>query len=305
MVSGPRPGNKIKEVSMIKVKAHLLTLPRWFAVSAAVVAIILGGIISGAPIWPIVLASVSGLLVMASGHSFNTFLDYEWTKLDRGESDERSQPKPYTVGQQPIAAGILSSKEVLANALGWLAVSAIPVVFLPAISWLPWALGAVVTFWYSRAKLLWHPEVPLGLGFGTFAIWLGMAASGTIDFWHGFLVSLPLVVLWGGLAEHIDQWMDWIPNWPKGGRSLGMLVGKLGIPLRWSIVWAISIVYLLQIYLISVGLLAPETGLTFIAVIPITLCAVLIDSDVKRGVVWGLGAILLYQILYLVGEAIG
>ena len=287
-----------------KLKAHLWTLPRWFAIISAVSAIVLGGIISGALIVPIILASISGLLLMASGHSFNTFLDYEWTKLDRGEPDERSRPKEYTGGQQPIGTGVLSAKEVLANALGWLVLSVVPAVFLPHIVWLPWTLGALVTFWYSWAKLHWHPEVALGIGFATFGVWLGMAASGHIDFWLGFLVSLPFLVLWGGLAEIIDQWIDWEPNWPKGARSTGMLLGKLGIPLRWIIPWGMSIVYLLQIFLISVGLLAPWTGLAFLAVIPISACAMLIDSDLKKGVLWGLLGIFLYQVLLVMGQAL-
>jgi len=288
-----------------KLKAHLITLPRWFALISAVSAIVLGGIVSNADFIPILLASISGLFIMASGHSFNTLLDYEWTKFDRGQEHERSKRKEYTVGQQPIAAGILSSKEVLVNALGWLLLAAIPAVFLPRAIWLPWILGTLVTFWYAPAKKLWHPEVPLGFGFATFGVWLGMASSGSITFWQGFLVSLPLVMLWGGLAEHIDQWTDWEPNWPKGGRSLGMLIGRLGIPLRWSITWGMSIVYLLQIFLISIGLLAPSTALTFLAVVPITVCAILIDTNLKKGVFWGLGAIFLYQVLYVMGQAIG
>ena len=287
-----------------KLKAHFWILPRWFAVVAAVSAVVMGGIVAGASALPILLASISSLLLMGSGHSFNTLLDYEWTKLDRGEPDERSRPKSYTGGQQPIAAGVLTSKEVLANALGWLALSAIPIIFLPKIVWLPWTLGALVTFWYSWAKLHWHPEVALGVGFATFGVWLGMSASGHIDFWRGFLVSLPFLVLWGGLAEIIDQWTDWLPNWPKGARSTGMLIGKLGIPLRWVITWGMSIVYLLQIFLITVGLLAPWTGLSFLAVIPISACAILIDTDLKKGVIWGLLAIFLYQSLVVVGQAL-
>ena len=84
-----------------------------------------------------------------------------------------------------------------------------------------------------------------------------------------------------------------------------MLIGKLGIPLRWSVVWSMSMVYLLQVFLISIELLSPWTGLTFLAMIPITLCGILIDTETRKGVLWGLGAIFLYQTLLVGGQAIG
>src|SRR5450759_2441548 len=97
-----------------KLKAHLWTLPRWFAApffgSTLLLGAVLAGDISANSWW----ALVAGLLIMAGGHSFNSYLDYAWTGIDKGEVEERSAEKAYTGGQNLLANGIVSQREVLA-----------------------------------------------------------------------------------------------------------------------------------------------------------------------------------------------
>ena len=111
---------------MTKIKAHLWTLPRWFAAPFFGSAILLGAVLAGginANAW---LALIAGLLVMAGGHSFNSFLDYAWTGLDKGEIEDRSAEKDYTGGQNLIEAGIVTVREVAINAIAWYLLSAVP-----------------------------------------------------------------------------------------------------------------------------------------------------------------------------------
>lgn len=294
-----------------KLMGHLVTLPRWFGVVAAVTSVTLGGIIAGASAWYLFLAVMAGVFLMAYAHSWNAFHDWAITGFDKGTPTERSKKKVYTSGQSLLALGMLSQNEVLANSLGWLILSlgfAIPLSLMTTMwVWLPFGLVVLCAPWYSEAKRLWHPEIPLGLGFATFAIWLGQAAAGKPDFVLGALVSIPLFLMWGVFAEHIDQARDYEENWPKHGRSLGMLVRHYNIPLRWSIAWIMSVIFLAQIFLIAIGILAPWTGLTFLSVIPMTACAILLDTPASysKGVLWGLGGIFLYQILLVVGQALG
>ncbi|GAJ12703.1 unnamed protein product, partial [marine sediment metagenome] len=141
-----------------KIKAHLFTLPRWFAAPFFGCSLLMGAVLAGglsANAW---IALVGGLLIMAGGHSFNSFLDYSWTGLDKGEVGDRSAEKDYTGGQSIIALGIVSEREVLFNAIGWYVLALAPIIYLAInISWvlLPLAIaGMLVTFWYSWGKFI-------------------------------------------------------------------------------------------------------------------------------------------------------
>ena len=90
---------------MKKIRVHLWTLPRWFALPVFAAPAILGGLLSGGMTFNSWLGVIGTMLVMAGGHSFNSFLDYSWTGLDRGEATERSAEKDYAGGQSVIAAG--------------------------------------------------------------------------------------------------------------------------------------------------------------------------------------------------------
>ena len=292
-----------------KWKIHLVQLPRPFAIPAIVLAVLLGGIISGAAALPLGLACLAAALLTASGHTFNTYLDHEWTKLDKGEAAERSRSKVYTAGQQPIASGIMSPREVLTNALVTLGLSAIPAYFVGAMVgpwiWIVWGIGASITFWYSWSKLHWHPELVIGFFFATLPVWAGMAASGTVDLWRGFVIGLPLFLFWGLAAEPVDQWMDWEPNWPKGGRSLGMLIGRLNVPIRWIISFAVIMAFVVQAALVGLAWLAPLSLLSLIAIVPLMVGCIWIDYDKKKGLIWALSGAYVFTALLVVGQWIG
>ena len=61
---------------LAKIRAHLWILPRWFAAPFFGSAIILGALLAGGMTANSWLGLLTGLLVMAGGHSFNSFLDY-------------------------------------------------------------------------------------------------------------------------------------------------------------------------------------------------------------------------------------
>jgi len=189
---------------MAKLKLHLCTLPRWFAAPAAVSAVVLGLILGNAALWLWPIAIISGLFLMAWAHQANSWLDWSWTAFDRGTEEERSKEKSYTGGQSVIEKYAMSPREVALGALGWLAASAalaaVISTFVSPWIWLPWALVALCTFWYSWGKQHYNCELALGMGFGSFAVMYGMAASQQPNFGLAFLAGLPFTWLWGGCS---------------------------------------------------------------------------------------------------------
>lgn len=289
----------------MKLRIHLVDLPRWFGAPAIIAASVLGSLLAHAPLLPMLLATLSGLFLMCYSHSANTFLDFYWTKLDQGETGERSNPKPYTSGQQLLASGAITKGENIGNMIFWVILSAIPLIWLPRIAIIPWALILPMTFWYSWAKLHWHPELPLGLGFGTFSVWLGFSASGNIDWIRGGLASLPLFWAFGVLAEHADQARDFRENWPKGARSWGMASARAGT-MGFTLVLILALTYVSQAIVVNVGILARESLLSLTA-LPLALVAIvkLHKAITTTGLILGLGAIFLFEVLMVVGQAIG
>ena len=76
------------------------------------------------------LGVAATLLIMAGGHSFNSLLDYSWTGLDKGKTEDRSAEKGYTGAQSLLARGIVTPAEVFINAVGWYVLSLIPLLYL-------------------------------------------------------------------------------------------------------------------------------------------------------------------------------
>ena len=292
-----------------KVKAHLITLPRWFALPAAVCAVLLGITLGDNWSWLSAMVVLAAIFEMAYAHSFNTLLDYSWTGFDRGTEEERSKGKVYTKAQQPIAAGILTPKEVMANGLVYLAISATFVGIVAwqvsPVIWAIWAVTASCTFGYSWGKLHWSCEFFLGIGFGPFAIMLGMATQPNPDFLLAFLAGIPFLILWGYGAETIDQFVDASPNWPRGLRNFGALLWKNNVSVTMFLVWLLTISFLSQLFLIAGGILAPLTALSLISFIPFSFCLLYLEKNLKVGVVWGLGGIFIHFLLLLVGQILG
>jgi hypothetical protein len=270
-----------------KIKVHLFTLPRWFATPFFASSCLLGAIIAGglnARAW---IATVAGLLVMAGGHSFNSFLDYAWTGLDKGEVEDRSAEKDYTGGQNVISAGAVSLRGVLANALCWYALSAIPVVYLAlngsAMIYLPWVLGMLVTFWYSQAKFNYTHEMALGAAVGPLPALMGAyAVSAQPPVTGVLLASVPAAIILSFIGLALDEWPDARANLKKGVKSIAYMVwkyapaqlsGSSGVnnqeekdlgALQWYCTSWLAMLYIFQMLLIVTGVFEPLTGWTFI-----------------------------------------
>ncbi|GAJ04471.1 unnamed protein product, partial [marine sediment metagenome] len=179
-----------------KIKAHLFILPRWFGAPFFGCSLLMGAVLAGGIAANAWIALVGGLLIMAGGHSFNSFLDYAWTGLDKGEVEDRSAEKDYTGGQNLIENGIVSIREVLFNALGWYVLALAPVIYLSlSVSWviLPLTIGGMlITFWYAWGKFNWTHETALAVGVGPIPVLLGMFSVNPSPPWvTGLLVSIP------------------------------------------------------------------------------------------------------------------
>jgi len=293
-----------------KLKAHLFTLPRWFAAPFFGCSLLIGAVLAGglgANAW---IALVGGLLIMAGGHSFNSFLDYAWTGLDKGEVGERSAEKDYAGGQSIIELGIVSEKEVLFNAIGWYILALAPLIYLAInASWVVLLLGIagmLITFWYSWAKFNWSHETALAVGVGPIATLIGMFSVNPNPPWiTGLLVSVPVAIILCYLGLAFDEWPDAEANLKKGVKSLAYKVWQYGISLEWYLMSWFLFVFIYQVFLIAIGILSPMSGLTFLTFPFFIACLVLLKANFRK--VGGLVVIVaaLYPILLLIGEIIG
>jgi len=295
---------------MSKLKAHLWTLPRWFAAPLFGGAAVLGGLLASGMSPNSWLGVVAVLLVMAGGHSFNTVLDYSWTGLDKGNAESRSAEKDYTGGQSVIATGILSPRGVAFNALSWYVLALVPLVYLGFhVSWLilPVGLaGMAVTFWYARAKFNWLHETALGMGHGPLAVLAGMYATSASPPWvDGLLASVPFAVLpaFAGLA--LDEWPDAEANLKKGVKSIAYKVWENGIALEWYLSSWFLFIFMFQLFLIAIGVLAPLTALSFFTWPFLMAGMVMMKQDFRRWAGLTVLAALFYPVLLLVGQFLG
>ena len=295
---------------VLKVKAHLWTLPRWFATPFFGGVLLLGAVLAGgidANAW---IGLAAGLLVMAGCHSFNSFLDYSWTGLDKGEIEDRSAEKDYCGGQNIIEAGIVSPREVLLNAVGWYVLSAVPICYLAInVGWpiLPvWVLSMSITFWYSKAKFNWTHELALFMGAGPLAALIGMySVSPSPAWWIGIAASAPSGIILSFLGLALDEYPDAEANLKKGVKSVAYKVWEYGVDLGFYVLIWVVFVYLLQLFLIAVGILAPLTWLTFVLV-PMFMPAVVFLKKTFRktaGILVIIGAC--YPVLMLIGQIFG
>ena len=292
-----------------KIKAHLLTLPRWFAAPFFGSSLLMGAVLAGglgANAW---IALVGGLLIMAGGHSFNSFLDWQ-SGLDQGEAEDRSAEKDYTGGQNLIENGIVSLKEVVLNATGWYILALAPLIYLALnVSWVIFPIGLagmLITHWYAWGKFNWTHETALAVGVGPIPVLLGMFSVNPSPPWvTGLIVSIPVAIILAYLGLAFDEWPDAEANLKKGVKSLAYKVWQYGISLEWYLMSWFLFVFIYQVFLIAVGILSAMTALTFLTFPGFIACLVLLKANFRK-----VGAILvivaaLYPILLLVGEIIG
>jgi len=293
-----------------KIKAHLFTLPRWFAAPFFGCSLLIGAVLAGGLGTNAWVALVGGLLIMAGGHSFNSFLDYAWTGLDKGEVEDRSAEKDYTGGQNLIENGIVSVKEVALNATGWYILALAPLIYLAInVSWviLPLAIaGMLITFWYAWGKFNWTHEAALAAGVGPIAVLIGMFSVNPSPPWvTGLIVSIPVAIILAYLGLAFDEWPDAEANLKKGVKSLAYKVWQYGISLEWYIMSWFLFVFVYQVFLIATSILSPMTALTFLTFPCLIACLVLLKANFRKVGGYLVIVAALYPILMLVGEVIG
>jgi 1,4-dihydroxy-2-naphthoate octaprenyltransferase len=293
-----------------KLKAHLWTLPRWFAAPLFGAAAVLGGLLAGGMTLNSWLGVIGTLLIMAGGHSFNSYLDYAWTGLDKGELKERSAEKDYAGGQSLIASGVISPVEAALNAIGWYVLALIPLVYLAVkIGWpilVIGGLGMATTFWYSKAKFNWTHEIALGTSAGPLAVLGGMFATSSNASWvSGLVVSVPSFVLISFIGLAIDEWPDAEANLKKGVRSISYKVWEHGISLEWYLTSWLLFMYIYQVFLITTGLLAPLSAISFLTWPFFMAALVMLKQNFRKwaGVVVFTGVT--YPVLLVLGQFLG
>ncbi|OGO38933.1 MAG: hypothetical protein A2147_11050 [Chloroflexi bacterium RBG_16_57_8] len=293
-----------------KVKVHLWTLPRWFATSLFGAPAVLGGLLAGGMTPNSWLGVVAVLLIMAGGHSFNSFLDYAWTGLDRGDISERSAEKDYAGGQSVIASGLVSTGEVALNAIAWYLLAMVPLVYLAInVGWQVLAVGLVgmlVTFFYSKSKFNWTHEIVLGIGAGPLAVLAGMFATTSSAPWAtGLIASVPSGILISFIGLPLDEWPDAEANIRKGVKSIAYKVWEHGISLEWYVTSWVLFMFVFQVFLIVIGVLAPLSALSFLAWPFFMSFLVLLKQDFRR---WAGRVVLvggLYPVLLVAGQWLG
>jgi len=293
-----------------KIKAHLFTLPRWFAAPFFGSAVLLGSVLAGGINSNAWLALITAMLVMAGGHAFNSFLDYAWTGLDKGEVGERSADKDYTGGQSIIEAGIVSARETAINGAVCYALSAIPMSFLILrVGWqvvVLWVIGMLITFWYAKAKFNWTQELAIGSAAGPVAVLLGMfAITPNPDWVSGLIISFPLSITLGFGDMPLDEWEDAEANLRKGVKSIAYKVWEYKIDLGFYMLTWMVLAYTYQTFLIAIGKLAPLTGLTFIVFPFLVAWAVLLRANFRKAAGAFILTVAFYPVLLLVGQLLG
>ena len=290
-----------------KLKVHLWTLPRWFAAPIFGSSVVLGGLLARGMTANSWLGLVAALLIMAGGHSFNSFLDYSWTGLDKGEASERSAEKDYAGGQSVIASGLASATETALNAITWYVLSLIPLIYLAVnVGWqilVIGILGMMVTFAYAKSKFNWTHEVVLGAGAGPLAVLAGMFATTTSPDWaKGLVVSVPAAILISFVGLALDEWPDAEANLKKGVKSIAYKVWENGVSLEWYLSAWILFMFLYQVLLIAIGMLAPRSAISFVVWPFLMGFMVLMKQDFRKwaGRIVAVGV--MYPVLIVVGQ---
>ena len=296
---------------MVKLKAYLWTLERYFALPFFGGSLLLGVALAGGSFaslntW---LAFIMGTAFMCAGHVWNSALDYH-VGLDKGEIFERSAEKNYSGGQSLIASGTVTIKEVVIIAVIW------DLIGLGTASYLATNTGwqiiliallcIAVPFAYTPAKFSYFHELVLFVGAGPLAALIGMySVTPAPEWWIGIAASAPSGLILSFVGLPLDEWEDAEANLKKGVKSVAYRAWEYNVDLGlYLLVW-VAFVYLLQVFLITVGILAPLTWLTFVLV-PVFMAAVVFLKKSFRktaGIIVIIGAC--YPVLMLIGQIFG
>jgi 1,4-dihydroxy-2-naphthoate octaprenyltransferase len=293
-----------------KLKVHLWTLPRWFATPLFGAPAVLGGLLAGGMTVNSWIGVIAALLVMAGGHSFNSFLDYAWTGLDKGKLKERSAEKDYAGGQSVIATGLVSVREVAINAIVWYILALIPLIYLAInVSWpilIIGILGMLMTFWYAKAKFNWTHELALGIASGPMPLLMGMFATSISPPWvTGLVASIPFFILPAFIGLALDEYPDAEANLKKGVKSVSYKVWEYGISLEWYLSSWILFMCLYHIFLIAIGILAPLSAIAFLGFPFFMVFIVLLRKDFRKWAGITVFTGVTYPILLVIGQFLG
>jgi 1,4-dihydroxy-2-naphthoate octaprenyltransferase len=293
-----------------KIKAHLWTLPRWFAAPLVAAPVLLGALLAGGVTVNSWIGVLAALLIFAGALSFNSFLDYAWTGLDKGEPGERSAEKDYTGAQSLIARGIVGPGEVAVNALAWYALALVPVIYLAVnVGWpvLAVALAAMLmTFWYSKAKFNWTHELALAVGTAPLPVLLGMfATTSSPPLTTGLVACVPFAVIHSFAGLALDEWPDAEANLKKGVKSIAYKVWENGVSLEWYLSTWFLFMYLYHIFLISIGVLAPLSAIAFASFPVLMGCMVFLKNNFRKVAGITVLVALSYPVLLVLGQALG
>ncbi len=306
-----------------KIKAHLWTSGRWFALpffgcSALLGSILAGGTLSELNTW---LGFTAVALFMACGHSQNSYIDWAFG-LDEPEGGG-SVEKGYTGGCGILK--ILSVKELILNFVGWgiaglivcgVAASRVtPYIFIPAV------LGLAVPYFYTKGKFSWYHETALASGVVLAGITGMFAVNPHPDWWQAIIVVLPTAVVLSYLGLAFDEYLDAYSNLNRGVKSLAYKVWASRFDLSLYILAWLVIIYTFQVFLINIGLLKPLTMLSLTCFPPLLATLVFLkpyadsirenptdkaaqDGFNRVGKLLVLAAIF-YPILVLIGQIVG
>ena len=292
---------------MSKTIAYFVTLPRWFGLPGVVASVALGGVLAGQSPDVIALACLAGALMMAYAHSYNSFADWQ-SGLDQGSETERSHPKPYTSGQNLIAQGVITVSESFWVSMGYLVLSAAATAALATWTtpwvWLPWGLASLCAPLYSYGKFHYGCELVLGLGFGPFAVMMGAAVGPGSEMARAFLAGIPFAIVFGYMAETVDQYWDADVNVQKGLRNLGALCWSRGWGLRWPLFLMALVTMGVHLALIGAQVLSPWTFVALPLLAFIVALAPNFEKKQKAGIMAGLGLVLLYPLIIVLTEAL-
>jgi 1,4-dihydroxy-2-naphthoate octaprenyltransferase len=292
-----------------KIRTHLWTLGRWFALPFFGVSVLIGAVLASGNLtlntW---LAFITTALLMAGGHSFNTYLDTTWTKLDTKES--HSVEKGYTAGSIVITGGWASEKEVLINAIAWYILGLIPGIWL-AVTVTPWVLvpiiyGMAITFIYCWSKFSYFHEAVLASGPIAGAV-LGALSTGTGEWLNALLVSIPIVLIFSYAGLALDEYPDAPQNLDKGVKSLAFKCYEFGYDLPTYIMLWVFTAFLVQLFFITIGLLKPLTAFTLI-VLPLAIGASIFlkkEQTFKKAALIIVAIAMWYPLLLLLGQIFG
>ena len=117
----------------------------------------------------------------------------------------------------------------------------------------------------------------------------------------GLIVSIPFFILPSFIGLALDEWPDAEANLKKGVRSIAYKVWENNISLEWYLsVWFLFM-YMFQVFLIAIGMLAPLSAISLITWPFVMSFFVLMKKDFRK---WA-GLIVLTGVLYPVLLVLG